>query len=467
MTANYRVFGSFSYVRRLGGVFFAAAYIILLPLLIPGTAAGQPKNQITWLDSARKFTSLAKYDSALKCLNRSLQSSITAKDSTGIANAYYHTGIVHGLRSKYKESVIVQQKAFVVYQKIRNNEGAIRSLLSLGNSSVRLKKYPDAKQFYKQSLERAQRARAFEQMVEAYNGLANVAEAQKDFKAAITNIRFMQGAYDSIAERDHKQKLHELEEKYSTQLEDKDRELVEMESQHRKVKTDRLLRLIERDDIRLTFYSVALGLTFVVFVLAIAWFAMRRNARMAETKLRREQAGIKTANEQFEIISRQIHDQLTSGIKDSQSQVGNMMDIIWLINPNNRSLESLIAYIKEKTNVILKQSGINYMIVVPDKIPNVQLASLERVNLYMVTRDLIIYSVDVSKATGLTLSITLEGRQLIFKVKDNSKQVDELTARKRESELKPFRDRMEQIDGTIGLVMEQGAMVVIFRKDLP
>ncbi len=143
-----------------------------------------------------------------------------------------------------------------------------------------------------------------------------------------------------------------------------------------------------------------------------------------------------------------------------------MMDMVWLINPNSRSLESLIAYIKEKANAFLTHSGINYMIVVPDKIPNMQLTSLERVNLYHVTLELIRNAVNCSKATGLTLSITLEGRQMIFKVKDNSTPVDEGRITKRAEELKPLRERMEQVDGTIGIVMEQGAMVVIFRKDL-
>ncbi|MEJ0033542.1 MAG: hypothetical protein WDO15_25815 [Bacteroidota bacterium] len=77
-----------------------------------------------------------------------------------------------------------------------------------------------------------------------------------------------------------------------------------------------MLRLIERDDIRLTFYSVALALTFIVFCLAIAWLFTQRRAKISEMKLRREQAGIKTANEQFEIISRQIHDELTGSLND-------------------------------------------------------------------------------------------------------------------------------------------------------
>jgi tetratricopeptide (TPR) repeat protein len=445
------------------------------------------------LTEGKLLGELAQYDSALRCLARSAQSFIALKDSTGLGDSYYETGIVYGLRAKYKESIIAQQKAFVIYQKIGNHNSATRTLLSLGYTNYKLKKYPDAKQFYTQALERSQRNSAFEQMVEAYNGLATIYEAQKDYKKAIASVRLMQGAYDSIANRDHQRKLDELEEKYSKQLEEKDEQLVIAEAQRQQAKSDRLLRLIERDDIQLTFYSVALALTFVVLCLAIAWLYTQRQAKITEMKLRREQTNTRLANEQFDTISRQIHDELTGSLNDisfstsqlatlksreeiaeaamhvkdiGQSLIGNMMDMVWLMNPGNRSLESLIAYIKESANAFLTRSGVNYMIVVPDKIPSGQLTSLERVNLYSVTLDLVRHVVNCSKATGLTLSIALEGRQMIFKVKDNSTPVDETTVKKRTEELKPLRDKMEQIDGTIGIVMEQGAMVVIYRKDL-
>jgi tetratricopeptide (TPR) repeat protein len=517
MNAKYPLFGVFSSLFRLSGVFLMiiavsgyanaqtakwldsakrlpvekATVVVNKGLRMPGTSALEKAH--LFLLGGRLFGELASYDSAMIYLDRSFQAFTNLKDTAGVGNSYYETGIVYGLRGKYKESIAVQQKAFVTYQKTGNHNGATRSLLSLGHSNYKLKKYPESKQFYTQALERAQRNAAFEQMVAAYDGLTIVYEAQKDFKKAITSVRLMQGAYDSIMIRDRKRELGEVEDKYARLLEKKDEELVAVEAQHRQLQTDRLLRLIERDDIRTTFYAVALALSFVIVGLVMAWIFTQRQAKIAEMKLHREQAGIKTANEQFEIISRQIHDELSASMNDisfstsqlaklkSQAEIadaamhvkdiglsliGNMMDMVWLINPNNRSLESLIGYIKEQVNAFVTPSGVNYMIVVPDKIPTAQLTTLERVNLYVVTQDLVRYAVNRSKATGLTLSITIEGRQMIFKVKDNSLPVDEMRVKARAEELKLLREKMEQIDGTIGLVMEQGAMVVIYRKDL-
>jgi hypothetical protein len=357
--------------------------------------------------------------------------------------------------------------------------GQDRELLDKGNSYFGTKKYAQAKQFYQQAVDRAQKNSAFEELVEAYDGLAKVAEAQKDFKKAITYVRFMQGAYDSIMIRDHRKKMNEVENKYLKLLEEKDSALVVAESQHRQQKTQGLLRLIEREDIRLTFYAVALALSFVILCFAGLWFATRKTARLTEIKLRHEQAGIRTANEEFEIISRQIHGELIGSLNEisfsksehirsiGETMIGNMMNLVWLINPNNRSLESLVEYIRDQTNILLKPSGVNYMIVFPDRVPNVQVTSLERVNLYFVTLELIRYALETSKATGITLSLSVENKQLIFKVKDNTTPVDEAKARRRADEILPLRERMEQINGTIGLVVEQGAMVVIYRKDLP
>lgn len=487
MTANYPVLAFFSRLLVVSGlifIWFGAGAQPKLPFEKTGKAQ---------LAKGRAAAERALYDSAVIYFSQSLQTFSSAKDSTGLGDSFYGLGLVYNLQKKYKESITAQQKAFVLYQKTRNNDAATKSLLSLGSSSMKLKKYPDAKQFYSQALERSQRNSAYEEMAEAYNGLANVYEAQKDFKKAISSVRSMQGAYDSIAIRNHRLDIDEVEDKYKRLLDEKDSQLVVVESQHRQVQTDRLHRLIERDDIRLNFYAVALALGFVVLCLTMLWLITQRKAKSAEMILRREQAGIKTANEQFEIISRQLHDELTGSLNDisfstnqltnlkSQSEVvtaandvkhigqtliANMMDMIWLINPNNRSLESLIGYIKEQTNAFLKQSGIKYMLVVPDKIPNVQLTSLERLNLYVVTRDLVHHAVNSSKASGLTLSITLEGRQMIFKVKDHASPIDEVMLKKRAEELSPLREKMEQVDGTIGIVLEQGAMVVIYRKDL-
>jgi len=463
MSRIYPVFTSFSNLLLISGIFFVVI-----------SSNAQSRNLV---EKGKASAQNARYDSAIIYFNRAAQTA--ERDSSSLADSYYELGLVYGLQSKYKESIAAEQKAFVVYQQTRNSNGASKALNSLGSSHLKTKKFPQAKEFYLQAVDRAQRNAAFEELAEAYDGLANVAEAQKDFRKATSYVRLMQGAYDSITIRKHRKQLGDLEDKYLTLLEEKDRQLVEAESQHRRQKTQGLLRMIEREDIRLTFYAVALALSFVVLCFAGLWFATRKTARTTEIKLRSEQAGIRTANEQFEIISRQIHGELIGSLNElsfskpehiraiGEAMIGNMMDLVWLINPNNRSLETLVEYIRDRTNALLKPSGVNYMIVFPDRVPNVQLTSLERVNLYFVTRELIRYSLETSKATGITLSLTVEGRQLIFKVKDNTIPVDEAKAKKRSDEIMRLRERMEQINGTIGLVVEQGAMVVIYRKDLP
>lgn len=429
---------------------------MFLMLLVSSGAFCQTADAL--LDSGRTFSDRAQYDRALVYLNKATTAYLDAKDSAGVANSLYQTGIVYQLRGKYKEAITSQQRAFIYYQKIKNTDGAVKTLLSLGYASFKTKKYPQARDFYNQALERAQRTKSFERMVEAYDGLATVYQAQKDFRRAISSVRFMQGAYDSIVNRDHRKKLEELENKYSGMVREKDSLLVLSEAQHSKVRSDRLLRLIERDDIRLTFYSVALGLTFVLLCFFGAWLITRQKARIAESRLRSEQSGIKLANEQFDIISQQVRVELLKQKTDasgSASLVRNMMDLMWLISPNNRSLEALIGYVREQMNAFLKQSGVNYMIIVPDRIPNVSLTSLERLNIYVVTRELIDYAVNCTKATGLTLSITLEAKQLIFKIKNHFTLTEE--------QLKPYREKMGQINGTIGVVDQQ----VIYRVDLP
>lgn len=474
--------------------FLLAMWTVFALFCSTGTVWSQTPKKINWLDSASKvdrakalgvirsglkstapferaqlqllqgkiFNQLAMYDSSLIALNRASASFVSLKDSTGLADSFYQIGLVQNSTGKFKESITTEQKAFVLYQKVRNNDGAVRSLISLASSSAKTKKYPQAKEYYEQALERAKLNAAYELMVEAYDGLATIAEIQKDYKRAITNIRLMHTAWDSIFIRDKRKALSMLEDRYSNKLEEKDRALIEAEAQHKRVQTDRLLRLIERDDIQLTFYSVALALIFLVLVLCVAWIITRRQAVVAEKKLRNEQKTIKLANEHYDIISQQIYYDLSHN-DVNESLIANMRDMIWLINPNNKSLEGLIAYIREQMNAFLKKTGMNYMIIVPDRLPNAELTSLERVNLFVVTREIVSYLITSAKASGITISITLEGRQVVFRIKDNTPGVDEDKIKKRADELTPWRERMEQINGTIGVVAENGAIVVIYR----
>jgi tetratricopeptide (TPR) repeat protein len=520
MRVKYPPFGPFGHILVRGGLAFllflsfsASSGQVADEPVVPDSVRNMPPKKVVALlqqslksfqskpladatlrlHIGRMLTDLAKYDSATIYLSKANTQFIALKDSSRLADSYYELARIQTLRGKYKEAIPIQQKAFVLYQKTKNNDGAIKSLLELGYASYRLKKYPQAKEFYLQSLDRAKRTSNYEQMVDAYDGLAVTYEALKDYRNSISSVRLMQGAYDTITVRKHRQQMNDLENKYSSLLEEKDRALVATESQHRQVQSDRLLRLIERDDIRLTFYLVALAMAVVMLGLFIAWLITQRYARSAESKLRKERSGIKLGNEQFEIISKQIHDDLIRSLNDislstsqlsagrSQAEVktsavdvkvqtetliGTMLDLVWLINPNNRHLEGLIAFIRERTNTYLKNSGLNFMIVVPDRIPNVEMTTLERVNLYSVTNELLHHSVHSAKATGLTLSMTIEGKQLIFRIKENTGAVTEHAINKRADELKTHREKMEQIDGTIGVINEDGAMVVIYRKEI-
>jgi hypothetical protein len=423
MTANYNHTSIFSHLLAA-----AAGVFSILTSPIPATAQTSPGQQ--WLNKGISFPFQLRprRDSATIYLTRALREYTNANDDVGIA----------------------------------------RTQIALGNLSLRRKKLPQAKRFFSEALDRAQRVKAFEVMVDAYDGLANTYQAQKDFKSAITAVRFMQGAYDSIMLRDRRRELDSLEKKYTTIVREKDSMLVIAEGQRTLVKTDRLLRLIERDDIRLTFYSVALGLSSLLLFFFSAWLIAARKTRIAESRLKREEAETKLANEQFDIISNQVRDELSKGLNDivhGQVLIRQTIDTMWLINPKNNRLESLISFIREHTNTVLQLSGVNYMIVVPDKIPNITMTSLERLNLYIVTREVVGHAIRGSKSSGLTLSITLEGNQLIFKVKDNS-PADDAKMQTRADELNPLREKMEQIDGTIGVIVEQGSMVVIYRKDL-
>lgn len=437
-------------------------------------------------------TQLKKYDTAELLLNQAATVFQTVHDSVGVADSWYRTALAQASDARYKDAVTSQQKALAIYRATRNTTGAIRSLLALGDYSVVAKKLPSARDFYRQALERGQQNHDFAAIGQANQKLAAVYNSQKDYRNAILSLQAMHEAFDSLRLTQQQRAVDSLEEKFSRELEQKDRDLVTAEGKHTQVRTDRLLRLIERDDIRLTFYSVALVLVFLVISLTLFVFYFQRRAVAVSRELAAERLRISKAQEDFQLINHEVNDLLTRNLNELAFAAGeiehslhvdlvdksreirqlgewmtrNMGDVIWLLDPNNRLVESFIAFLRERTQAYFQKSGVNYMIVVPDRLPNAELTALERLILFQVTHEMLSECVTKAKATGITLTIAVERRQLIFRIKDNHTNVSDDQLNRRVGMVAPYREKMEHISATIGVVRESGAAVVIYRKEL-
>ena len=206
-------------------------------------------------------------------------------------------------------------------------------------------------------------------------------------------------------------------------------------------------------------------------------------------------AALKNQDDQFQLIvkersriSSDMHDEIGSGIthiallseliqtqqkevpglkKDisviatsARKLVQTMSEIIWAMNPENDTLENLLAYIREQSHQYFESMDMHFEIYFPDAVPDIKLSNEQRRNLYLVTREALNNAMKHSEATCIQLKLEIQKKTCCFSVTDNGKGINEKVNKPGSNGLRNMNKRMEDIEGSIEwLSLERGTIV--------
>lgn len=101
-----------------------------------------------------------------------------------------------------------------------------------------------------------------------------------------------------------------------------------------------------------------------------------------------------------------------------------MDDIVWSINPNNDSLESLFLRIKVFAAKLFEAKGINYKIEIDESIKNIHISMENRQHIYLLMKEAINNLVKYSECTEAEILVIYQSTLLKIKIKDNGKGFD-------------------------------------------
>ena len=206
-------------------------------------------------------------------------------------------------------------------------------------------------------------------------------------------------------------------------------------------------------------------------------------------------AALKNQDDQFQLIvkersriSSDMHDEIGSGIthiallseliqtqqkevpglkKDinviatsARKLVQTMSEIIWAMNPQNDTLENLLAYIREQSHKYFESMDMHFEIYFPDAVPDIKLSNEQRRNLYLVTREALNNAMKHSGATCIQLKLQIKKKTCCFSVTDNGKGINEKINKPGSNGLINMKKRMEDIEGCIEwLSLKRGTTV--------
>jgi len=126
--------------------------------------------------------------------------------------------------------------------------------------------------------------------------------------------------------------------------------------------------------------------------------------------------------------------------------VNSMGEIVWALNPENKSLDQLLFYLREQLSNLLEYSGIAYSIQLPVVDKTVSLNNIQLRNTMLISKELVNNAIKYSQAKNIFISCDWQTDRLTFELKDDGIGAD-LSSAKKGNGLKNINRRINELGG--------------------
>ena len=162
---------------------------------------------------------------------------------------------------------------------------------------------------------------------------------------------------------------------------------------------------------------------------------------------------------------------LTEIADSARGLVDSMGDIVWSIDPRRDDLQSVVRRIRQFASDVLEAKGIDWELHVPPEVETRKLDPDERQHLFLIFKEGVNNVARHGEGTkSVSLSIRIEGRQLIAAIKDDGcgfipKAPDEARLKGRGGNGLPnMRHRATQLKGSLDIASSPGAGTTVILR---
>jgi signal transduction histidine kinase len=149
--------------------------------------------------------------------------------------------------------------------------------------------------------------------------------------------------------------------------------------------------------------------------------------------------------------------QMVGAIADRARELTQAMDeIVWVVNPRNDSLESLLTYLNKTGHEYLQRAGVRSRWDFPETMPDWRLATDVRHNLYLACKEALHNVVKHAAATEVWVRLKLEPGRVILCIEDNGRGFDPGQLAAAGNGLLNMQRRMEAIGCQTGIASTPG-----------
>jgi signal transduction histidine kinase len=156
----------------------------------------------------------------------------------------------------------------------------------------------------------------------------------------------------------------------------------------------------------------------------------------------------------------EISKQLNKISESSKDLVQKMNEIVWALNNNNDSLQSLLAYIRQYAVKTLDDVNIECCISVPGNIPDISIGGNGRRNIFLMVKECTNNIIKHSKATRVNIEISLT-ENICIKINDNGVGFNCTQNEVHRFGLKNLKQRAKELNGNIEWLQKDGTHIHI------
>lgn len=432
-------------------------------------------------------------EKAVPVYHEALDIFTSLKNPYGVGVLQNNLGVVYQLLGRTDESLAFHLAALKTNTQIGNLDGIANSNHSIGQCYLAMNLHRDAIAHFAKGLEIAEKIPSKQRMAEAYEGLSAGWEQLQGYKKSLEFLKEARVLRDSILSAEKFQMLYDLEQKYESAVKERQIAVLNAETANQRLAIAQQQQLIAKRNTQLVVVASFIVLIILVVYLFYSRLRLIQKAKLQVLANEKEQAVIKSIYEQRLNISKDMHDEIGSGLTHiamlsevvalrspvagearseiqtitdiARSLIESMSEIIWALNPQNESLSNLVAYLREQTNKYFDPFDVKYTMDVPEGMVDVRLGNVQRRNLFLVTKETLNNALKHAGASKVRLSIRVIGGELQFQVQDDGRGFDMEKIRRSANGLKNMRGRMEEIGGSFTVSSDNTGTTV--RYSLP
>lgn len=345
----------------------------------------------------------------------------------------------------------------------------------MGDIYAEMGQFEKAINYVQKALSAARQADHKTIIKDCYKSLSEIYEAMHRHEQALHYLLAAYRLKDTIQPIHFNQQLAELEAKYESEQKDGEIKLLQQQKEISLLKLEQQQHALNRQKILLL-----LALLIILTGSGVVYLYTTR--RRLKEQLRRREIIQQTEEAERMRIAKDIHDELGSGLsrirflsqqaensnneiarlnalhnisESSQEILSNMRDLIWAMNPENATLDSLVARIREYASDYLEELPVTIRFCIPDTIPERKVSKEFSRNIFMIVKELLQNVVKHAAASELNLQLNTE-QEFLLVLQDNGRGFLPDEAARKGNGLRNMKARSQLLKGSLQIYSEPG-----------